>query len=185
MTIAGLVIIVIGVAVTGIGIWRQSKASPRLPPSQTASISPPPSSTVQNIPTAISNAPPPRPTRFTAYEKEQRLRAVDEIYNVIATQLQPAYSEGRKIVYDVYRGPDDKAEQRLTEYAIKVQGAFDNLNALLKKYTYFTDIVEAATKNTFNDVAATHGVKNLIPDFKRCVPKYRMTSNGFYCAIQR
>jgi hypothetical protein len=47
-----------------------------------------------------------------------------------------------------------------------VQGDFDNLNALLKKYSYFPDIVQAATKNTFNDVAATHGVKNLVPEIQ-------------------
>jgi hypothetical protein len=47
-----------------------------------------------------------------------------------------------------------------------VQRAFDNLNALFKKYNYFTDIVQAATKNTFNDVAATHGVKNLVPEIQ-------------------
>jgi hypothetical protein len=108
------------------------------------------------------NPPKPEPQRYTPYEKEQRLRAVDDIYNVIATQLQPAYREGRKVIFDVYRAVDASAEQHLTEYAAKVQGAFDSLNLLLKKYSYFTDIVQATTKNTFNDVAATHGVTNLV-----------------------
>src|SRR5262249_39687560 len=118
--------------------------------------------------TVVSKPPAAQATvaRYTPYEKEQRLRAVDEIYSVIATQLQPAYSEGRKIVYGVYNAADGNAEQRLTEYAARVQGAFDSLNALLKKYNYFSDIIQAATKNTFNDVAATHGVKNLVPELQ-------------------
>lgn len=109
----------------------------------------------------------PESKRYTAYEKEQRLRAVDEIYNAIATQLQPAYSEGRKVVYGVYKAADANSEQHLTEYAVKVEAAFDSLNALLEKYKYFTDIVQAATKNTFNNVAATHGVKNLVRELQQ------------------
>lgn len=113
-----------------------------------------------------ADSPKSEPKKYTAYEKEQRLRAVDEIYSVLATQLQPTYSEGRKLVYEIYRTVDGSAEQRLTDYANKVQAAFDSLNTLLKKYNYFTDIVQATTKNTFNDVAATHGVKNLVPEIE-------------------
>jgi len=105
--------------------------------------------------------------KYTTYEKEQRLRAIDEIYDVIAGRLQPIYTEGRKLIYeDVYRGPVPDAEQRLKDYTAKVQSAFDALNALLKKYNYYPDIVGATTKNTFNDVAATHGARNLVPELQ-------------------
>jgi hypothetical protein len=109
---------------------------------------------------------PPAPKRYTTYEKEQRLRAVDEIYSVVATQLQPIQSEGHKIIYGVYKTADSDSEQHLTDYVTKVQAAFDNLKALLKKYSYFPDIVEAATKNKFNDVAATHEAGNLVPELQ-------------------
>lgn len=117
---------------------------------------------------ATIDAAPPKPEhkRYTAYEKEQRLRAVDEIYNVIATQLQPTYGDGRKLLDQIYKTADVGAEQRLPEYVAKVQAAFDNLNTLLKKYNYFTDIVQAATKNTFNDVEATHQAGNLITELR-------------------
>jgi hypothetical protein len=84
----------------------------------------------------------------------------------IATQLRPAHSEGKRVVDAAYRAVETNTEQQLIEYAGNVQRAFDNLNALLKKYNYFTDIVQAATKNKFNDVAATHGVRNLVPEIQ-------------------
>ncbi len=106
------------------------------------------SKTVANIPQTNSNSivsGPSPPLKYTAYEKEQRLRAVDEIYTVIATQLQPTYNEGRTLIYDIYQKPsvDVQAEQQLTDYLGKVRDAFNNLNALLKKYSYFADIVQA------------------------------------------
>jgi len=114
-------------------------------------------------PTVPAPARAAAPIRYTAYEKEQRLRAVDEIYSVIATQLQPIYAEGNKLIDGIYRGsvPGD-AEQRLTDYRNRVQAAFDNLNTLLKKYNYFPDIVQVTRKNTFNDTEATHEAGNLI-----------------------
>jgi hypothetical protein len=116
----------------------------------------------------ITKKPPsaPTPVRYTAYEKEQRLRAIDEIYSAIATQLQPTYKDGQKIIDDIYKTADVNAEKRLPDYLIKVQSAFDNLNSLLKKYNYFTDIVELTRKNTFNDVEATHGAGNLVAELR-------------------
>jgi hypothetical protein len=109
---------------------------------------------------------PPIP-RYTAYEKEQRLRAIDEIYNAIATQLQPTYADGQKLLDEIYKGHiGNDEEQRLTNYRDRAQAAFDSLNGLLKKYDYFPDIVRVTKKNTFNDVEATHGVGNLVPEIQ-------------------
>jgi hypothetical protein len=115
----------------------------------------------------ITNNPPATPKApITAYEKEQRLRAVDEIYAVIATQLQPTYDEGRALIYEIYQkeAVDDRAEQRLSDYLNKVRAGFDNLKMLQKKYSYFADIVQAATTNKFSVVVATHEAGNLIPE---------------------
>jgi hypothetical protein len=150
-------VIILGLVIAAAGVaWQFYRGAPS--PAHVAQIIAPFQAQIDTLKKQVDKpffnsgptpAPPPAPAlpkRYTAYEKEQRLRAVDEIYNVIATQLQPAYSEGRKTVYDVYRAADDNAEQHLTEYANKVQAAFDNLNAILKKYSYFPDIVQAATK---------------------------------------
>lgn len=108
------------------------------------------------------------PTRYTAYEKEQRLRAVDEIYSAVATQLRSIYTEGNSLIDGIYRGQiDDGAEGRLTDYRNSLQTAFNNLNGILKKYNYFPDIVQVPRKNTFNDVEATHGVGNLVTEIQQ------------------
>jgi len=164
-------IIALGLAIAAAGvIWLMLKAEdPRIAQLQGQVLvlqqhiaKTAPASTAQVPPT------PPPPKRYTTYEKEQRLRAVDEIYNVIATQLQPTYNEGRKLVFEIYQAPtiDDRAEQHLTDYADKAQASFDNLNTFLKKYNYFADIVQVTTINKFNAVAATHGVKNLVPEIQ-------------------
>jgi hypothetical protein len=116
----------------------------------------------------VQAQPKPEIKRYTAYEKEQRLRAVDEIYNVIVTKLQPTYADGQILLDDIYRGSviEGGPEQRLTDYRKKAQEAFDSLNGLLKKYDYFQDIVQVTKKNTFNDVEATHGVGNLVPEIQ-------------------
>jgi hypothetical protein len=128
--------------------------------------------TITNIRQANSNSSMPSslpvvgPKKYTAYEKEQRLRAVDEIYNALATQLQPTYASGQKLLDEIYKGDIADAEQRLTDYRTRTQAAFDSLNGLLKKYDYFSDIVQVTKKNTFNDVEATHGVGNLVPEIQ-------------------
>ncbi len=121
--------------------------------------------TATQIPAAVSPSPPSA-ARYTPYEKEQRLRAVDEIYTVIATQLQPTYDEGRALIYEIYQkeAVDVRAEQRLSDYLDKVRAGFDNLKTLQKKYSYFADIVQTATTNKFSVVVATHEAGNLIPE---------------------
>jgi hypothetical protein len=181
-------VIILGLVIAAAGIaWQLYRGAPL--PAHVAQIIAPFQAQIDTLKKQVDKpffnsgptpAPPPAPAlpkRHTAYEKERRLSAVDEIYNVIATQLQPAYSEGRKTVYDVYRAVDDNAEQHLTEYANKVQAAFDNLNAILKKYSYFPDIVQAATKNTFNDVAATQGVKSLVPELQALRAKAKVPND--------
>jgi hypothetical protein len=172
--VAGLIVAAAGVA------WQLSRVKTPLSETDIAKITAPFQTQIDILkkqldkPFWSSGATPTPPTpltsatkRYTAYEKEQRLRAVDEIYGVLATQLQPTYSEGKKLLYEIYQvKADDRAEQRLADYVNNVQTAFDNLNGLLKKYSYFTDIVQGTTKNTFNDVAATHGARNLIGELQ-------------------
>ena len=169
LVLIGLAILLLGAAVIGYASYKQSAEMSDLRSTfdvvkKGLADSKQPGKPATRLGRMEADPPKPEPKKYTAYEREQRLRAVDEIYSVLATQLQPTCSEGRKLIYEIYRTVDGSAEQRLTDYANKVQAAFDSLNALLKKYIYFTDIVQATTKNTFNDVAATHGVKNLVPE---------------------
>jgi hypothetical protein len=93
--VAGLVIAAAGVA------WQLSRGKPSLSGAEIAKITAPFQSQIDALKAkqdkpfwnASGGAPsssPPSPKRYTAYEKEQRSRALDEIYNVFATQLSPA-----------------------------------------------------------------------------------------------
>jgi hypothetical protein len=183
----GFIVILIGALIAGIGLWRQSRQPQFTVTQRDIDVLTQPlrneidslkqqlananKTTIQNIPQTNSNATaggtlPPK--RYTAYEKEQRLRAVDEIYAVIATQLQPTYNEGQALLNEIYQktSVDEQAEQRLTVYLSKVQAAFDSLKALQNKYSYFADIVQLATTNKFSVVVATHEAGNLVPELQ-------------------
>ena len=120
---------------------------------------------IASIPQANSNSQiegslPPK--RYTPYEKEQRLRAIDELYNVFATKLLPASDEGTKAIQSVkLRAVDADAEDQLIQYSSHAEIAFAELTTLCKKYEYFSDIIQATKVNTFNGVAATNATKNL------------------------
>jgi hypothetical protein len=109
-------------------------------------------------------AAPPAPLRYTAYEKEQRLRAVDEIYKVISAKLSPLYSEGQYIFNHLL--PligDGSAEQKLNEHAKKVDDAFNDMMGLIKQYQYFPDIVQIPReKPVFNAIEESNAARNLV-----------------------
>jgi hypothetical protein len=152
----GLVVIIFGVMIVGIGIWRQPSATPfTIGISAIGDPNAPIGGSVANIPT---------PKKITSYEKDQRLRAVDEIYNVFATQLSPAYAEGRALLNGLLPAiGDGTADQKLNDHAKTVETAFNNLSALLKKYEYFPDIVQVTQqKPVFNGLAETNASRNLI-----------------------
>jgi hypothetical protein len=187
----GFIVILIGVLIAGVGLWRQSRQpqftitqrdidvltqplrnqvdslKQQLANAQRSGTSVPVTSPTPKPP-AGAGTPPAQPQRYTAYEKEQRLRAVDEIYAVIATQLQPTYNEGQALINEIYQktSVDERAEQRLTDYLSKVQAAFDSLKALQNKYSYFADIVQLATTNKFSVVVATHEAGNLVSELQ-------------------
>lgn len=107
-------------------------------------------------------AVPPAPLRYTAYEKEQRLRAIDEIYSVITTKLSPLYAEGKELFAQVRNGVmDDTIQSKLVEHSQKAKIAFDEWAATLKKYEYFRDVIEAAMQSRFNGLLEINASQNL------------------------
>ncbi len=108
-----------------------------------------------------------RPKQYTAYEKEQRLRAVDEIYGLIATKLTRAYLEGRDLFNNLKAEvAQGTAEKVLKDHYTTVEAAFADLRSLLKKYEYFSDIATIATLNTFNGLTEITASGNLISEIR-------------------
>jgi hypothetical protein len=110
--------------------------------------------------------PQPPSRRYTSYEKEQRLRAVDEIYGVVVSALTPTYIAGRDLTNNL------KAEitggtvlKNLREQQKKTEVAFSALDASLQKYGYLTDIVNIA--NSFDHMPALVAFDNLISEIQQ------------------
>jgi NADH:ubiquinone oxidoreductase subunit 5 (subunit L)/multisubunit Na+/H+ antiporter MnhA subunit len=152
----GLIVIVIGAVIVGIGAWQK----PNIVEVRSFGFAPSPS------PPPLPPEPPPR--RYTAYEKEQRLRAVDEIYSVLTTEIAPAYTQVRDVINNIYTTVGDgTAVPKLQDYSVKAHAAFNDLNTLLEKYEYFPDIVQSVKKNPYNVVAATNAAQNLTEEIQQ------------------
>jgi hypothetical protein len=106
-----------------------------------------------------------RPRRYTAYEKEQRIRAIDEIYDVFAVKLTSAYTNGRDLFNNLKAEVENgTAPQRIKEQYQKTEAAFNALKALLQKYEYLPDVIEVATKNTYNGLTLMVACDNMISE---------------------
>jgi hypothetical protein len=165
----GLAIILVGVAVVSIGVWRHAAAPFTIGVSaidSTAPIPQPiPKASVTRLSRMDAGPPKPEPKRYTAYEKEQRLRAADEFYDVFTAKLTPAFIEGR----DLFNGlknvvAEGLAPKQLRDHYGTVENAFKALDALRKKYAYYPDIVAVTTQNTFNGLNEMVACDNLISE---------------------
>jgi hypothetical protein len=103
------------------------------------------------------------PKRYTAYEKEQRLRAVDEFYNLLAGKMAPLHSEARELMKKLRAeiSQDTRIEKNFREHSNAVEDAFKEWRGLLKKYEYFPDIGAVITQNKFNGLAESNATSNL------------------------
>jgi hypothetical protein len=162
-------VIILGLVIAGLGVgWLLYRGTAAATPSseQVAAITAPLRAALSEAnarlaltPKAVTPAPP---KRYTPYEKEQRLRAVDEIYGAITAKLSPAYAEGQTLFQTVQSGAaDDTMPKKLIDHSNNVKAAFDDLVTLLNKYEYFSDIIAVAKQNTFNGLAEIVGSQNL------------------------
>jgi len=166
-------VIILGLAISVAGVvWSFYRSQPKkLSAEQVAAITAPLTAELNQLRTRIAAAPQPvvkpapaapQPKRYTAYEKEQRLRAIDEIFGVITSKLSPAFTEGQELFRLVQAGgADDTTPIRLIDHANTVKIAFDDLLNLYKKYEYFSDIISVAQENTFNGLLEINGSQNL------------------------
>jgi hypothetical protein len=183
--IFGLFLIVSGVAVVGLGLWRPAPEKTAQPAAQeqiaaaTASIRAELENTKQRLAAYLPKpAAPPAPLRYTAYEKGQRLQAVDEIYKAITAKLSPVYDEGQELFEKVRTGTADvTTAQALLGHAENVERAVAELSNIRKRYEYFTDIIEASKGNNFNGVGESTASKNLAGEIGFWASKLPTASN--------
>jgi hypothetical protein len=175
-------VIFLGLFIAAIGVVWQLKAAPKGPSHETisgfvdplnAQIADLKNKLAQANSVATENRRPARhielvgtpPPRYTAYEKEQRLRAVDEIYTLLTGRISPVFYEGRALLrnfQDPNQGIDASTKAKLLAHAPTVHAAFADLAALFQKYEYYPDIIAAAkTQNPFNGILEENASANL------------------------
>ncbi len=163
MIFGGLIIIIIGAIVVGIGLWQQPATPITIGVSAIAGApiggALPPNTQVPSTPN--------NKKKYTAYEIDQRLRAIDEIYAVITEKLTPVFISARDLINNIKaEAAQGTAEKNLREQYKKTEAAFGELKLLFQKYEYFPDIIEAATKNTYNGLTLMTGCDNVINEIQ-------------------
>ena len=133
-------------------IWQQTKIASK-PTIASAIIEP-------NQP-----ASPPLEKRFTAYDIEQRVRVIDELYGLLSTSVMAASASGErlnKVLGDRIVGKTAVAD--LTEYANKTELALTNYFETAGRYMIFPDIYHDATALVWNPFEVVSSAKNLSAD---------------------
>jgi hypothetical protein len=140
----GLAIIVVGVVVVGVGLWRQ--------PTATQSSGAAPASDA--VP--ADSLPKPLKKMLTAYDVEQRERAIDQIMEMLDPKLITISAKGERLNKTFYAEiRDGTAIASLTRYGEEAKAAIEEYFQVTGRYQKFPDIYQAAVASSWNimDVA--------------------------------
>jgi hypothetical protein len=104
----------------------------------------------------------PLEKRFTAYDIEQRVRVIDELYGLLSTSVIAASSSGERLNKSLAdRIVSKTAVVDLTEYANKTEMALTNYFETAGRYMIFPDIYHDATALVWNPFEVVSSAKNL------------------------
>jgi hypothetical protein len=134
---------------------------------------------------AASQSPAPLEKRFTAYDIEQRNRAIDELYGLLSTEVLSASTAGARLNKSLMdRILNKTAAANLSAYADTTEIALNKYFDAAGRYMIFPDIHHDATALVWNPFEAVSSAKNLAAEIKSLeqqdanVPLY-LKSNKF------
>jgi hypothetical protein len=106
--------------------------------------------------------PAPLEKRFTAYDIEQRIRVIDELYSLLSTSVMAASATGERLNKSLAdRIVRKTAVSDLTEYANTTETALTNYFETAGKYMIFPDIYHDATALVWNPFEVVSSARNL------------------------
>lgn len=166
-------LIAFGLVIAASGfVWQQTKlASKPDIPGLAVEVAPP--------------SPPPLKKRFTAYDIEQRIRAIDDLYGLLSTEVMSASASGERLNKSLTDRISNKtAVANLTEYAETAETTLKKYFEAAGRYMIFPDIHHDATALVWNPFEVVSSAKNLAAEIKSLeqqdanVPLY-LKSNKF------
>lgn len=131
-----------------------------------AAPSPKPSKTMKQLPTPANGAKP-LPKMFTAYDVEQRLRAIDELYGLLGSRVMSVSAAGERLNKSLEEKILSKtAASDLTAHADATEAALNNYFETAGRYMIFSDIHHDATALVWNPFEIVSSARNLAAEIK-------------------
>jgi hypothetical protein len=119
----------------------------------------------QNLPTIEETKPLEK--RFTAYDLEQRLRVIDELYNLLSSSVMSVSADGERLNKSLAGKIANKtAATDLAKYADATEEALGNYFETAGKYMIFPDIHHDATALVWNPFEIVASARNLVAEIK-------------------
>jgi len=146
-------VIAVGLTIAAIGfVWQQTRA-----------VAPKP----DNPGLSVMVATPALEKRFTAYDIEQRLRAIDELYNLLGTKVMDVTAAGERLNKSLTEKiSNGTAISDLDQYADSTDIALKNYFETAGKYQIFPDILHDATALVWNPFEVVSSAKNLVAEIQ-------------------
>jgi hypothetical protein len=140
------------VAIVGVG-WQISRGF------QTADV-------VAAPPTEL--AKPPMKQMLTAYDVEQRQRAIDELYGILGKDIMTVSAAGERLHKMLSsKIQEGTAVTELTKYADDTERALTGYFEIAGRYQIFPDIYHDATSLVWNPFEVVSSSRNLVAELRR------------------
>jgi hypothetical protein len=111
---------------------------------------------------AALQEPKPLEKRFTAYDVEQRLRVIDDLYNLLSSSVMSVSADGERLNKSIADKIANKtAADDLAKYANTTEAALSNYFETAGKYMIFPDIYHDATALVWNPFEIVASARNL------------------------
>jgi hypothetical protein len=110
---------------------------------------------------------PPLEKRFTAYDVEQRLRAIDQLYGLLGTSVMEVSADGERLNKSLgSKVLAGTAAGDLEKYAGAAGAALSNYFETAGKFMIFPDIHHDATALVWNPFEVVSSAKNLAAEIR-------------------
>ena len=111
--------------------------------------------------------PKPLEKRFTAYDVEQRLRAIDQLYGLLGGNVREASADGERLNKSLAdKAPGNTIAAELEKYADATEEVLKNYFETAGKFMVFHDIFHDATALVWNPFDLVSSAKNLAAEIK-------------------
>jgi hypothetical protein len=115
----------------------------------------------------VAHAPVPMEKRYTSYDVEQRLRAIDDLYNLLGSSVISVSAAGERLNKSLGDKIASKtAPTDLTKYADETEAALNKYFETAGRFMIFPDIHHDATALVWNPFEVVSSARNLAAEIK-------------------